>query len=239
MNIQTQPTMKYPAPIIPRMAEHKYTLVVWHDDSPDNPREWDNLGTFVSFERYSSAADESHNDPEQYLIELIEQFNDGFEQRLIDKDESPSLKALLEIAAKDYVILPVYKYEHSGVAYNTTGFSCSWDSGQVGFIYISKDKLRKDYGWKRITNARRKEVEGWLAGEIEVFSQWANGNVYGFQLYYHDVEKDYTEGEEQDACWGFYYDWAPDSLKELQECGIADHLPNECLNDDLVIVFKY
>lgn len=238
MNIQTQP-IQYAAPIIPRMAEYKYTLVVDQSDSAENPREWDNLGTFVCFERNSSGADETHNDPEQYLIEMIEQFNDGFEQRLIDKDESLSLDVLLEIAANHYVILPVYKYEHSGVAYSTTPFSCRWDSGQTGFIYAAKDKLRKDYDWKRITNARRKEVEGWLAGEIKVFSQWANGNVYGFQLYYHDVEKPYSSVEAQDSCSGFYHDWAPTTLEEILECGIADHLPSECLTGDLVIVFEH
>ena len=82
--------------------------------------------------------------------------------------------------------------KHSGVAYNTSGFSCRWDSGHIGFIYVAKNQLREDYGWTRITSKRRKKVEGWLAGEIKVFSQWANGNVYGFQLYYHDVEEPYN-----------------------------------------------
>ena len=111
MNILTQPTIKYPNPVIPRMAEYKYTLVISYDPDPENPREWDNLGTFVSFDRNSSGADETHNDPKQYLIEMIEQHCVGFEQRLIDKDESLSRGALLEIAANHYVILPVYKYE--------------------------------------------------------------------------------------------------------------------------------
>lgn len=239
MNILTQPTIKYPNPVIPRMAEYKYTLVISHDPDPENPREWDNVGTFVSFDRNSSGADETHNDPKQYLIEMIEQFNDGFEQRLIDKDESLSRGALLEIAANHYVILPVYKYEHSGVAYNTSGFSCRWDSGHIGFIYVAKNQLREDYDWTRITSKRRKQVEGWLAGEIKVFSQWANGNVYGFQLYYHDVEEPYNSVEAQDSCSGFYHDWAPTTLEELEECGIADHLSDEYLNDDLVIVFEH
>lgn len=238
MNIQTQPTIQYTHPIVPRVAEYKYTLVVDHSDWAENPREWDNLGTFVSYDRNTSAADETHNDPRQVLIELVDQCVLGFEQQLLDKDESPSLDALLEMVEKYYVILPVYKYEHSGVAYNTTGFSCSWDSGQMGFIYVAKDQLRKEYDWNRITSKRRKQVEDRLSAEIKVFSQWASGDVYDYQLYYHDVEESYDSVEAQDSCSGFYHDWAPTTIEELQECGIADNLPEECLNDDLVIVYE-
>ena len=238
MTIQTQPTIQYPAPVTPRMAEYQYTLVISHDDCPENPRDWDNLGTFVSFDRNSCGADETSDDPEQYLIEMIEAYEDGFEQRLLDKDERVSLGTLLEIVEKYYVILPVFKYEHGEVAYSTSGFSCRWDSGQVGFTYVTKDNLRREYGWKRITADRVEKANRVMSGEIETFSQWADGNVYGFQLYYHDVEEPHNSVEDQDSCWGFYYDWAPDNLEELRECGIADHLPDECLNDDLVILFE-
>lgn len=240
MNIQTQPNIQYPAPIIPRMAEYQYTLVISPDSHSENPREWDNLGTFVSFDRNSSGADEVYNhDPEQYLIEMIEEFKAGFEQAMLDKEELPTFGELLEIAEKYYIILPVFKYEHSGVSYNTTGFSCLYDSGQIGFIYVSKEGLREKCCWKRITKGRIAIANEILASEIKLFSQWASGSVYGFQLYYHDVEKPYTSVDEQDACWGFHHDWAPDSLEALKECGIDDHLPDACLNDDLVIVVVF
>lgn len=239
-NQPNTPALQYPAPIVPRMAEYQYTLVIRYDDHPENPREWDNRGTFVSFDRNSFGADEVYNhDPEQYLISMIEEFKDGFEQRVLDKDELPTLDELLEIAENYYVILPVYKYAHSGVIYNTSGFSCQWDSGQIGFIYVAKEDLRKEYGWKRITKDRIAKVNEILSSEIKTFSQWASGSVYGFQLYYHDVEKPHTSVDEQASCCGFYHDWAPDSVEELLECGIADHLPDECLNDNLKIVFEY
>ena len=43
----------------------------------------------------------------------------------------------------DAVILPLYLYDHSGITMNTTGFSCGWDSGQVGFICISKKRKQE------------------------------------------------------------------------------------------------
>ena len=36
------------------------------------------------------------------------------------------------IKSGDYIYLPLYLYDHSGITMNTTGFSCQWDSGQVG-----------------------------------------------------------------------------------------------------------
>ena len=31
-----------------------------------------------------------------------------------------------------FVFLPLYLFDHSGITMNTSGFSCPWDSGQVG-----------------------------------------------------------------------------------------------------------
>lgn len=102
----------------------------------------------------------------------------------------------------DCVWLPVFMYDHGGVVYNTTGFHCPWDSGCVGFIFMEKSRIREIYGWKRITKAREEQVKTWLRNEVETYSQWANGQVYGF------ITKD-PDGEEIDSCWGFYDD-SPD-----------------------------
>lgn len=108
-----------------------------------------------------------------------------------DRDNEPD--------PRHFIVLPVYRYEHSGVAYNTTGFHCPWDSGQTGYIYVSKAKVRDEWGVKRISPQLREKVEGILRSEVEVFSQWANGEVYGF------ITKD-EDGEEIDSCWGMYDD---------------------------------
>jgi hypothetical protein len=82
---------------------------------------------------------------------------------------------------KEYNIQTIYKYEHGGVAYNTGGFSCSWDSGRAGFIvskfsYETQDSIVREY------------------------SNWANGEVYGFT-----VEDD--DGEVIESCGGFIGEW--------------------------------
>ena len=63
---------------------------------------------------------------------------------------------------------------------STGAFSCPWDSGQVGFIYVSRAKLREVYGWPRITKAREQEVLELLREEVEEYDNYLRGNVWGF-----------------------------------------------------------
>ena len=59
----------------------------------------------------------------------------------------------------DNVVLPVYMYDHSGITINTTGFSCPWDSGMVGIIYVSKEKIREKFNIKRISSKLIEKVK--------------------------------------------------------------------------------
>ena len=40
-------------------------------------------------------------------------------------------------------VLPLYLFDHSGITLSTTPFSCPWDSGQVGVIYVHIDDLKE------------------------------------------------------------------------------------------------
>ena len=108
------------------------TLEIVQDNNPDSPREWDNMGTMICFHGRYNLGDKHNYDHRDYS---------GWEEMetAIIKNESPA------------VILPLYLYDHSGITISTSPFSCGWDSGQIGFIFVSKEKLRKEYGVKRIT----------------------------------------------------------------------------------------
>jgi hypothetical protein len=93
---------------------------------------------------------------------------------------------------KDNIELPIYLYEHSGIALNTTGFNCRWDSGQLGYIFVSKSDIRKEFGWKKLTHERIERIKTYMRNEVEVLGQWLNGEVY----YYRVVDED---GETIDA----------------------------------------
>jgi hypothetical protein len=118
------------------------------------------------------------------------------------------LDALPETA----VILPVYKYEHSGIKLNTSGFRSRWDSGQIGYIYADLESDQHSVDDKE----RLKEI---LREEIETYSTYLNGEIYGFKLYEKHTcsECDETHTKQVDSCCGFY---APEWEKSMN-----DYLP--------------
>lgn len=141
-------------------------IEIYIDTHAENPRDWDNLGTFW-----------------------------GFHGRYASPDPVPEGVGPMDLP-KDVVYLPVWLYDHSGVSFaaaDSNPFHCPWDSGQFGWIFVTKADLRKEFGWKRISVKREAEVKKMLAAEVETYSQWANGDVYG-----------YVDTETVDNCWGFY-----------------------------------
>lgn len=102
------------------------------------------------------------------------------------------------------MLLPVYRFEHGNVAYQTTPFSCQWDSGLNGVIFTTNKQIKKNYGVKKVGLVASKRAEVCLKGEVETFSQWASGEVYGIKLF--DSQEDYESDNDSDACWGFYLD---------------------------------
>jgi hypothetical protein len=173
-------------------------LKVEQDDCPLNPREdWDNLGNMICFHRNYSLGD--------YVL---------------SKEYEPKDYYKLK-ERKDVVILPLYLYDHSGITMNTTGFSCGWDSGQVGFIYVTHETIRKEFGVKRVTQELREKVKGYLQGEVDVYDQYITGDVYYFSIYQKERCNLGCEHEEfEDSCGGFFGD-------DIKENGILDHISSE------------
>lgn len=145
-------------------------LVVRPDDCPESPREdGDTFSTFyVPAGNRYVAGDKGAADP---------------------RDMDPA-----EILAS----LPVYAYVHSGVALSCGAFSCPWDSGQVGVIYVTRDRAAEWYGGAEKIPARLEEIETMLRGEIETLTQWYAGDVWEWTLY--------KAGEAVDGCGGYYGD---------------------------------
>lgn len=122
--------------------------------------------------------------------------------------EHKELLQLLEQSGK-FVILPLYLYDHSGITMNTTGFSCPWDSGQVGWIYADADCIKKEYG--KVTPETINKARTVMNGEVETYDYYLTGQCYGFQLFEGDVETD--------SCWGFL-----GAIRDIQN-SIKDYMP--------------
>lgn len=119
--------------------------------------------------------------------------------------------------------LRLFLYDHSGITMNTTGFSCGWDSGQVGWIFCThKQVLESQPSWKYITRSRSEQVETWLKGEVKTYDQYITGSVYEFAIWEHDALDDPMDGEEIGNCCGFFSD---DFGRDWVANGMASYWP--------------
>ena len=96
---------------------------------------------------------------------------------------------------------------------NTTGFSCPWDSGQVGFIYCTHKQLKDD----GIPVEQAKQI---LLGEVETYDQFLRGDIYGFVITAKCEKCGQEKDDPEDSCWGFYGD-------NIFENGMSDHFSKE------------
>lgn len=150
-----------------QIIEYKGQTINIHTDCyTENPRDWDNLGILACKHREYNLGDKKHD---------------------LDFDE---IEQSLDDQLKKYpVVLPVYLYDHSGITMNTTGFSCPWDSGQVGVIYATREDIIKEFG--KIDKKTKDRVREVLISEVKTYNQYISGEVYG-----------YIAGD--DSCWGYY-----------------------------------
>lgn len=183
------------------------TLKIVKDDTSSNPREeFDNL-CFMNFEhRRYNLGDE--NIKEVLLDKLGLSYSDLNNRELIQK------------AKKQGVIfhsMPVYMYEHGNIALSLKPFHCPWDSGQLGEIFVFTDDVKNEFSVKRFgkkikTDILEKIIKN-MVSEIETYSQYLSGDVYGFQI----VDED---DNIIDSCYGFYG-------SDFQENGIKEYIDEE------------
>jgi len=173
-------------------------LIISQDDCPESPREWDNLGTMVCFHRHYDLGDKHEfSDPQDFLDYL---------------------------ESDDPIRLPLYLLDHSGLWMRTGQFMedpQGWDTSMVGFIYVTREKVQQEYGWKRLTQKRIKQIQQHLESEVATYSQYLEGDVWGFSLIEETkcCQCHQTITDILDSCWGFYG-------HNPKTNGMADHIPD-------------
>lgn len=161
-------------PIESRTVKGFTANLLYDNTGASDPRKmYENLGTFFGFHRrYCSPDTPPHSDHEQA-------------RRIAN--------------AGDNICIPVWMYDHSGTCYRaaeTNPFHCPWDSGLFGFIYCTRADARKALGKSRLMASDVETVKEILRGEVETYSAWANGEVYGWEVLD-------PQGEQVDSCWGY------------------------------------
>lgn len=158
-----------------------FEIHVFNDDLCESPRQNDNLGK---------------------IFALHSRFNFTDQDVSVSHDDCGSWEDVRDAIIEQYgdcIILPVYLYHHSGITINTTGFSCPWDSSQVGYIFVEKNLVREQYGVKRISAKLISSVEDVLKSEIKEYSEYLEGACYRYEIL--DSEENIV-----DSCGGYIGD---------------------------------
>lgn len=172
------------------------TIEVEQDDDSTNPaHDWDMVGTIAIDNRCRYAFGHVH----------------------IGCDEMHAI-----LSDRNNIVLPVFMYDHSGISINTTGFSCPWDSGQVGIVYCSKEKAVEEFGNKRCTAMVRAAAIACMISDVKSVDDYLTGNVWGYRVLDAD-------GVVLDSCWGFVGDEA--YCREEAEATAAYHIKKAASED--------
>ena len=188
----------------------KFTVEIVQDENPESPREWDNLGTMVCWHKRYVLGDEQ---PKGWAWEWLELFAESLtDPNLLDywreRDAEQLNKLVWKILEQKVIMLPLFLYDHSGITMHTRSFSCPWDSGQVGYIFVTLEKVRREFSWKRMSTKRRERIKEVLTAEVKTYDTYLRGEVFGYTV--RDGKNDVV-----DSCWGFY------ELEIVQEEAIA------------------
>lgn len=137
--------------IFKQFENETYRVTIFYDHNAESPREWDNIGTMVCWHRRYNLGDKhSYNEPRDFLLDLAQQANEGCDRCAngdCDMFDELGLDDLLTLVKQKFIILPLYLYDHSGITMSTSDFGDRWDSGQVGWIYASKEKFINETGY--------------------------------------------------------------------------------------------
>lgn len=141
-----------------------YSVEIFADNDAENPLEWSDT-VLVTAHRRSNFG----GIPLPFDACSIE---DAFDEHLAGEG----------LVRRDVIWEPVYLYNHSGYALSTSPFGDRWDSGRLGFIYVSRAAIRQEFRAKRISAKLEQRIVTRLEAELELVENWLNGEIYRYHI---------------------------------------------------------
>jgi len=186
----------------------KYRLSIHHDDMAESP-EYDTFEV-ISFNRYHG----SFRDPNEVFDELEDEFDEGF-AFFLSYFEHGLCRWSLKADGVDPMLAGDWRWD--GV--NTAGIvrMSSADSGTIAW-------------WQSLDMDERRKV---LRQFLESYTDWANGNCWGFtwQRLEECSHGDLHVVEDLDSIWGYV---GSDIL-----WGIREYAPADATEDNTEVVDEY
>ena len=160
----------------------KVFVQVETDEWAENPREWSNLWTILTWtSRYDSIDSNQYRDLEEFLLSHLteKQVANLFKNSSNTKEFFDKVKK--RFYDLGYLVEPISKFEHGQVVFSA-GVSQGWDSGVVGLAMVNINDVKKEYGASVLSKGLKEKIHAILDSELDTYNLWANGYVYTVAL---------------------------------------------------------
>lgn len=148
--------MNSTATYLDKVEQNGLFIIVNYDEDASNPREYhENLGTMVCYHRRYCIGDRNH----------------GHKDPLEFREWVTTSK---DVAA----YFPIYLFDHSGLTISVNPFNDPWDSGQIGYIYCTKEAIRNWFNIKRVTHKYIEKAEKIMLEEVKEVDNYLRYHVY-------------------------------------------------------------
>ena len=145
------------------IEQREYKIAIYPDMTPEDPRNWDNLGFLLLDHPRYNLPWENHHVPKG-----------------LERDE------IVDYVRKNCdapVVLPVRFYE---AGYTVRLEVANGHANQVGVIYATRADIKREYGCQRISPQIKRIVTKVLIGELESYRQYIAGEIYGYLISRYD-----------------------------------------------------
>lgn len=257
--------------------DKNYALHITRDEYPSNPRkDQDNIASMWCQHRSYALGDFDGDMPiEKWLVDMLKTLPEkdlaewlrnnmlrwttgssdheivsSFCDMVLENDDNNwkhGMQALRAFA----VVLPLWLYDHTGITISVGErvypYNDRWDSGQVGFIALTKYKTMEElrdivcdehgepiripvsgsvWRYKVVPYTEETWKQGaikTIKAEVETYDQYLTDDVWFYQLYSMPITPDgklnenADDWDEEDSCGGFYGD-------DMLENGILDNV---------------
>jgi L-rhamnose mutarotase len=147
-----------------------YSIFIDRDESC-HPRNNDNVLTMAVWHNEYILGDvRPEVSPDKFKKFLLEEFLDDIAEQEVET-----------LWQKNFYSCPLYLYSHGGITISREPFGCAWDSGQIGFMYVSKKDaekkldLKPDQNWFEI-------LDKVAANEIRDYDNYLQGNGWVYKI---------------------------------------------------------
>lgn len=174
-------------------------LTIDHDSTAESPRKWESSWNLsCSHKRYDLGDEDCRLNVRDY---------DSWEEY------GEALREEYDIVE----MVPLYLLDHSHLSLSIVDFNDRWDSGQIGFAFLTAENQKDLVGAYDITDLHEASLEV-LKQELEVYEGWMNGEAYSIMV------EDVNTGETIDNIGGFYG-------TDFSANGLDDYIPEEFVED--------